>query len=198
MAARAQASACGRPRGSPLADAGSRVAAVSVTGEIRIWRGFTCSAFGIRGGGRRSRRSPRPCPARAPSAGYRAAERAAPDLADEPAARRRSTRARRRLGPDREGAVLDRDVDVVGLHARERGLDEERVLGGAHVERRGCRGRSRSRRSQRPEEGFIEEAIHRLAKRQSSLKGDGRRINVIRRSSCCGSLGPGGGCHDGD
>src|SRR5204863_1084220 len=73
---------------------------------------------------------------------------------------------------DTERAVLDGDLDVIGIDPRERRLDDERVLGIRHIERETVLG-SAIRYRRRADKTVFEQPIHRLSKRNELAKGRG-------------------------
>src|SRR4051794_25432330 len=81
------------------------------------------------------------------------------------------------LGADRQGAVLDGDVDVLGLDPGQRRLHEQRVRGGSHVEREPAEVAVAAVRV-RPVHGVVEQAVHRLAERHELA--EGRRSTAER------------------
>src|SRR5829696_3450018 len=112
--------------------------------------------------------------------GHGAHHAAARDLADHPALLLASPPGAV-LGADGQGAVLEGDVDVVGRDARERGLDEQGVRRRAHVEGQASEVALVGIGRQRPEDGVVEQAVHRPAERHELA--EGRRSTGQRHES---------------
>src|SRR3954447_2761559 len=112
--------------------------------------------------------------------GHRAHHAAARDLADHPALLLAGPLAAV-LGADGEGPVIDGDVDVLRRDARERGLDEEGIRCRADIERKTGEVALVGVRRERAEDGVVEQAVHRLAKRHELA--EGRRSTGQRHGS---------------
>src|SRR6185369_45585 len=94
--------------------------------------------------------------------GDRPTEAAPPDLGDETLALARLALVAE-LAADRQGAVLDGDVDVLGLDARQGRFDHEGIRRAGHVERKLVGGFDAAERA--ADEAVLEQSIHRRAKR---------------------------------
>jgi hypothetical protein len=74
------------------------------------------------------------------------------------------------LASDRQDVTLDRDLDIIGLDARQRRLDDEYFLGLGDVQRQ--RGRTiLSQEAARPDDALPEQGVHRIVEADRLLEG---------------------------
>src|SRR5581483_4925522 len=84
-----------------------------------------------------------------------------------------------RLALDRELVALDGDMDIVGLHARQRRLHDQVVVLLDHVDRHRHRAAllAAAEAPARPHPGVLEEPVHRLAQRLHLTDRKSTRLN---------------------